>query len=523
MQLAILHYHLNRGGVTQVILNHLLSLAACSANARPERVAVLHCGRHDGWPAPDAEGNSWHDGLPFPCQLIAVPALEYDAKIGVDEEALAGSISHGLVEGGLELSQTVLHVHNHALGKNASLPGALVRLAEQGCRLLLQVHDFAEDFRPTNYRHLLKSLRMQSPQELAGVLYPQSLGIHYATLTARDQALLTEAGVAQERLHVLPNPVVEFKDLPDADQARDRVRDKLHLDGESRLIVYPVRGIRRKNLGEMLLLSALAGSKTCFAVTLAPKNPAELASFCRWQDLAERLDLNCRFDIGGTGGVKFVDALAAADAIVTTSVAEGFGMVFLEASLAGSPLVGRNLPEITADFVATGLEYPGLRDELRVPIAWLDEQMLREQLLELHLWACHDYNIDPPEETDAQLDGLLAEGAIDFARLPYLCQVDAISHVVRHLDSAREAIALCNDGFDGQFRIEDAPTAQVAANAKLVRKAYSPQAVGERLASVYSTVMQDDPPQTVHPIAGGESILASFLRLDRLNPIRVEA
>ena len=48
--------------------------------------------------------------------------------------------------------------------------------------------------------------------------------------------------------------------------------------------------------------------------------------------------------MGAPGGLEFFENLAAADAVATTSLAEGFGMVFLEAWLAGRPLVGRDLP-----------------------------------------------------------------------------------------------------------------------------------------------------------------------------------
>src|SRR5690606_30547260 len=99
-------------------------------------------------------------------------------------------------------------------------------------------------------------------------------------------------------LHVLPNPAAEFAQLPSPDEARERVFRALGLPPAARLVVYPVRGIRRKNLGEMLLLSALAPEGTYFAVTLRPKNPVEAASFDRWRLLAESLGLPCRFDIG---------------------------------------------------------------------------------------------------------------------------------------------------------------------------------------------------------------------------------
>ncbi|MEM6330847.1 MAG: glycosyltransferase family 4 protein [Planctomycetota bacterium] len=518
MQLAILHYHLNRGGVTQAILNHLEALAACPAPARPERVALVSSGRRDGWP--DA---AWRDRLPFDCHTITVPSLEYDTAIGADPAALAGAVEHGLVEAGFDPASLLLHTHNHALGKNASLPGALALLAGRGCRLLLQVHDFAEDFRPTNYRHLMRSLRTRTAAELAGALYPQAPGIHYATLTSRDRALLAAAGVAEDRLHVLPNPVAEWRDLPDRDEARPAVHQRLGIDPLTRLIVYPVRGIRRKNLGEMLLHSALAGGEACYAVTLAPVNPAERASFDRWQSLADTLGLGCRFDVGGAGGVGFPEAVAAADALITTSLAEGFGMVFLEAWLAGKPLVGRNLPEITQDFLAAGIALPDLHDQLRVPMDWLDRPRLRTELLELHAWACRDFGVAPPADTADRLDALLAAGSIDFGMLPASHQSEVITAVARRRGGAGQEIAACNA--EGEWLGLDAAISDqpIEANAARVREVYSPAAVAEKLAGVYAAVMADTPGAPATPAATGEAVLTSFLQLDRLRPVRVEA
>ncbi len=518
MQLAILHYHLNRGGVTQAIINHLESLASCDPARQPERVALVSCGRREGWP-----DSQWRDRLPFDCQMVTVPTLDYDTVVGAEPATLAEAIAHGLTEAGFDLSQTLLHTHNHALGKNASLPGALGQLTQRGCRLLLQVHDFAEDFRPVNYRHLMRSLRAASATDLAAKLYPQGTGIHYATLTSRDHRLLKSAGFADERLHVLANPVAEWRDLPDKEEARPAVFESLQVDPLSRLIVYPVRGIRRKNVGEMLLHSALAGKEACYAVTLAPENPAELASFDRWHGLADELGLEARFDVCGRRGLPFYDVIAATDSIITTSVAEGFGMVYLEAWLAGKSLVGRNLPEITCDFTQNGVEYPGLHDELRVPLSWLDEKRLRAELLELHRWACKDFGMDPPADAAQQLDASLAPGSIDFAALPSSYQVEAIKAVNNDRDAAKQAIPACNRVGEWPGLDEAISGQPVEGNAQRVREKYSPEAVGGLLADVYQAVMQDPPCEQVEHAEGGGSILDSFLRLERLCPVRIEA
>lgn len=464
MQLAILHHHLNRGGVTSVVVNHLRSLATLPSARRPERVVVLFDGQRDGWPAdlPDA----------FPIELVVEPALAYDRPdTPAAPESLAETLASRLAASGLAPADTLLHVHNHSLGKNASLPGALRLLADGGWRMLLQVHDFAEDNRPDNYRHLQQAIGETDPDRLGAVLYPQGQGVHYATLTQRDADLLRTAGVASERLHVLPNPVADFGPMPAPEEARSRVYSALGLPDEARLIVYPVRGIRRKNLGEMLLLSALAPEGTYFAVTLRPKNPVEAASFDRWRLVAESLGLPCRFDTGspreqGGYGCDFKETLAAADAVLTTSVAEGFGMVFLEAWLAGKPLVGRDLPEITREFKAAGMTFRSLWSELRAA---------------------------------ANLEA-------DFARLTPAEQAEAIRQTSRPTVDLDLGLA--------------AAMVDVAANAAIVRDVYSVERLGERLAGVLGEIIDDDSGASP-PVRGG-SVVGYFADPQRQNAVRLE-
>jgi hypothetical protein len=50
MLIAIVHYHLRSGGVTQVIANHLRALQLQAGDLDQLRVVILHGGRQDGWP-----------------------------------------------------------------------------------------------------------------------------------------------------------------------------------------------------------------------------------------------------------------------------------------------------------------------------------------------------------------------------------------------------------------------------------------------------------------------------------------
>jgi len=520
MQLAILHHHLNRGGVTQVIQNHLRALAHEETSQQPERVALLYGGRRQDWPDP-----LFSQPPPFPIELVEIPRLDYDTSPAAHPQKLAEEIREPLLQRGFSCEQTILHCHNHALGKNASLPGALCRLAQEGFGLLLQIHDFAEDFRPANYRHLADALSTNNSSRLAEQLYPQGTRIHYAVLTERDGALLKRAGIPGERLHRLPNPVADFQNLPPRERARPTVERALNMAAEDRLVVYPVRGIRRKNLGEMLLLSAMEPKKTTYAVTLAPLNRAERVQFDRWQSLAAELTLPCWFDVGGEGKLPYLDILAASDTLLTTSVAEGFGMVFLEAWLAGRPLVGRNLPEITADFLASGVRFPWCYDHLQVPLAWIGEDHFRREILSSYRSVCASYGVEPGSERalQRQVDAMTENGMVDFAFLPFTMQVAVIRRARDNPTAARQVLEREPpmdwepSDFDG-CRVREI----LASNAEAIRQHYSPKTAATQLTAVYRSVAASPQAGEMAPLSTGNSILQYFLNLQRLHPIRLE-
>ncbi|RMG33248.1 MAG: hypothetical protein D6725_16105, partial [Planctomycetota bacterium] len=410
MQIAIVHYHLNRGGVARVIENHLRALAAIWHYPRPLDVALLFCGDKQGWP------ERLQEELPnvrlHECPLSGL-AYDTPERPAPPAAQLADDIETALRRTGFSPGSTLLHVHNHNLGKNAALPLALRELAHRGLRLLLQIHDFAEDFRPANYAYLLQRLAPDSPDALPCLLYPQASHIHYAVLNGRDHAILSEAGVADEHLHALPNPVTVPGQLP----AREPVRKRLAavgLDPSRRFFVYPVRAIRRKNLGEAVLWAALLRDTAQVGNTLPPLNPVELPQYQQWRRLGLALKLPLLFELGQLQDVTFPEVIAAADAVLTTSVAEGFGMVFLETWLMGRPLVGRDLPEITAEFRDSGIQLNGLYDRLQIPLELIDVDRFRQDLLDAYNLAALEYGREllGPDDLDAAMPRLVRDGCV---------------------------------------------------------------------------------------------------------------
>ena len=63
------------------------------------------------------------------------------------------------------------------------------------------------------------------------------------------------------------------------------------LFGGDSFTLYPVRGIRRKNVGEFLLHALHGGEHERFALSLVPQNPIEKAHFDEWQGFVQQHEL----------------------------------------------------------------------------------------------------------------------------------------------------------------------------------------------------------------------------------------
>ncbi len=517
-QVAVIHYHLDRGGVTQVIRQHLRGLASLPDCGGVSRVIVFHGGRASGWTDLD-----WSETRPLEVSLVTVAELGYDDGATAAPERLATQLLHDLQSRGMSPSGTVVHVHNHALGKNLSLPGAVSILAREGFPLLLQLHDFAEDFRPDNHRALVQGLTPHAPEKLPTALYPQSSSIHYAVLNGRDRELLRAAGIDDSRLHLLPNPVADIDRLPERAATRRLLDVHWAIPTNDRYVLYPVRGIRRKNLGELLLWSAVQCESTSYGTTLSPVSPAEQVSYRLWRSLAAELGLPVRFEVGETGPLTYAQHLSAADWAITTSVAEGFGMVFLEPWVSGLPLAGRNLPEITADFVAAGLQLDTLSDGVLVPVDWIGRDALVSDLHESYTRVVQAYGRSSPSrvEVERALSARFELGLLDFACCSARLQASIISQVA-HDAGRRAKLLTLNPTWDLAQQDDREMLAQlVSRNAREVRKNYSLPASGGRLQRIYQSVLAS-PRHVPADLPHGSVILDTFLGLTRFHPIRTD-
>jgi|GEM_PF-165071 len=486
-------------------------------------VILVYGGRQDAWP----------EDLPVrlsPLRVVLEPValLDYEQVHGQAgpkaEEALYREIGQVLARHGCRPENTLLHVHNHALGKNPALVGVLVRLAEAGYPMLLQIHDFAEDFRPANYRALVERGPGRQGQAGMGWLYPQAEHLHYAVLNSRDRQVLLRAGVPADRLHFVPNPVVAPGPLPQPEEAKARLETLFGIPAESRYLLYPVRAIRRKNIGEAVLCSVLAEAGLWIGMTLAPLNPTEKERYERWKRWTAQHGVRCVWETGEKGGLRLADNLAAADALLNTSITEGFGMVFLESWLVGRPLLGRNLPEITTDFQRLGLRLPGMWDRLAVPLDWLGWQKVQERLLAAYRQVLADYQLPLQTDWADALEEKLADRTVDFGDLDEPLQEEVLERILSDktgVPSPRNAILEKNPAVVGvvSARLQNQELL-LRENAQVVAEHFSPARLGQQLWEIYQHLAQARRNSPIEGLPQPERILESFLDLRRFRLLR---
>tara|TARA_B100001248_G_scaffold261982_1_gene255387 strand:- start:15655 stop:17085 length:1431 start_codon:yes stop_codon:yes gene_type:complete len=464
LKIAIAHYHLQTAGVTRVIENAVLALESAGVS-----VVVL-------------TGKPYERGIIK--NTVLVPELAYGAN--TNPQVLAAALRQSAKKA-LGHLPDVWHFHNHSLGKNAAFAEAIASLAKDKTPILLQIHDFAEDGRPANYRFLKRSLP---------VLYPQADHIHYAVLNGRDYQFLHFAGIPKERLYRIPNAVV----LPEASKEIDTPALLKQLNAES-LTLYPTRGIRRKNLGEFFLWALLGQTGEHFATTLTPENEIEKTFHETWVQYAKEKSLPITLDICTKHQLSFLESVQAANLTLTTSIAEGFGLAFLEPWLLGKPLSGRNLPEITADFSIDEVHLEDLYDRLNVPLDLIGEEPLKAKLQTALEAYYRSYAEALPEDAcEIAFKAIVQENCLDFGRLD-----EALQRTV--LDQLQDSPEL-KSGITPNTLNKATPQA-IKTNQAAIQKYFSLSAYSQHLQEIYQELAAAKPSTVT--FLPPEAVLNQFL------------
>ncbi|MDR1288251.1 MAG: glycosyltransferase family 1 protein [Treponema sp.] len=467
MRIALVHYHLRRGGVTSVLHNQARAFLGAG-----EEVLVVSGEAPRGSAAESAESAG-----DFPCAVVE--GLAYDApgaesSTPEEGEKLAGAILRSIEErwkGGAD----VIHVHNPLIRKNSRLLPALRFLAARGIPLLLQNHDFAEDFRPDVYT--------------GGIEYPENC--HYAVINSRDYACLHRAGLKPEGLHLLPNEVNPVTAAGGLERTR---------------YLYPVRGIRRKNVGEALLLSLFIPRGKTVTVTLPPPDGSE-GPWLRWMRFAGDLELPVEFGAGLN--YSLAELYGSSCRIITTSVKEGFGFSFLEPWTAGRSLSGRRIDYVCEDFEGSGLHFDSLYSSIRIPLEYISVHSLSGKMEKALEGVYAAFGLEMPFRLEHMMkEEFAASGTIDFGRMDEETQESVIRILFFNKEARRDIVSL--NPFLAELAGED-DGSFIEYNREVVERMYS----GERVSRILLDTCRSVPD---HPVV---QKLSKQMLLDLyLDPLR---
>jgi hypothetical protein len=392
MNFVMVHYHLDPGGVTRVI--ERASYTFHAAGIPHVILAGGNPGNH-----PSKPNVHYLAGLSYQDSGNRKDAITLLDRMRAVTRSHFGS------------APVAWWFHNHALGKNPLVPEVVRLLADSGERLILHIHDLIENGRPHNLPRVIER----------GFLYPVAPRIHYVFLNSRDRNVFINAGLPGNQARLIANLTVAQQSAvgnPDAPPAP--------------VVFYPVRGIRRKNLGELLMIALLAPTGIRFAVSRSPDNPGDRAHHDFWVRQAMLHSLPVDFAVSGRlpppGGVdpSFESWATASTHRLTTSIEEGFGLTLFEAIADRKPVIGRRLSNI-ADQIPRNLT-DHLYDHLLVPSSWVDSERLRRTLSHClssiaNAWG-HSFDPDFPEEVMGYLN---RSDHLDFGNLPEAIQAELVT------------------------------------------------------------------------------------------------
>jgi glycosyltransferase involved in cell wall biosynthesis len=345
VNIVVLHHHLNTGGVTKVIHTQLDAYAQVNIQAR------LIVGDDSG-EKPDAiVPEVW-------------PELNYlDDTLNQQQRSEHFDALRQCFEHHLDIKHDLLHIHNLNLGKNPLLNLVVHEWCRRGGKVLNHCHDFAEDGRQKNMNHLKLVIEQEFESSLEAIMYPKDCLMRYAVINGVDRQRLLAHGVEDHHILDCPNAISDVPEF-NAIESRERICNKLNLNPEKKIFTYPVRVIRRKNIGELIMLAVLFEQDAQFLVTQPPQNPEEIEHYQPWLTFCEEHQISVVFEAGNK--TNFLDLMAGTDAVVTTSIQEGFGMVFLEPWLWKKPVFGRDLKDVTTTFKDKGLDLSSLYQTFKV-------------------------------------------------------------------------------------------------------------------------------------------------------------
>jgi hypothetical protein len=380
MLLVVLHHHFRPGGVRRVIdlaTPHLVTFLDGPFDG------VLLAGGEEPDPLWFADFKKKLRGVPV--SVFARPEFGYVSEMPGSEN-YAGRLRRAVLELIKQCAENggLIWAHNLALGRNLRLARELSFFCHlTGIPLVLHHHDWWFENRWHHYSAFRES-GFRSLTSIAQAILPNSWAIRFALVNRADARLMAKH--FGKRAAWLPNPA-ERKNPPPIEQvqaARNWLTQQL---GDSAPVwLMPCRLLRRKNIAEALLLARWLRPEAWLVTTGGASSAEEegyakaLAAAANANGWRLRLGL-LQGDLQSNPNVE--QLIAASEVVLLTSVQEGFGLTYLEATAARRPLIARKLPNVGPDLAHFGFKFPYYYNDILIDPAlfdWDAEYVRQKQL-----------------------------------------------------------------------------------------------------------------------------------------------
>lgn len=326
MKILFLHYFFKEDGVTRSVLNNVKGLKELSKD-----ISFVFA------------GDSFVSSLPG-----------YIEKRYIDWNS--SDIAFQLQE--ISKDADVVIIENPTIGVFPRVTLAFKEYSEKNLdkKIIYRIHDLIED------RPLLFGKFKEVFSDLDKI-YPLSKNVSFLTLTSFDKQRLIQKGL--NNVSVLPNSVIISDLYPDSKKTSDLRKvfeQKGIINSNERILTYPVRVLRRKNLEEAMLLTKILnneGGNYRLIITIAfdedyKKEIENLAQDYKIPCSIGEASKHISFD--KKDNFTIADLYSLSDLVISTSVKEGFGFAFIEPWITGTPVIGRKISSVTKDFEFNGID-----------------------------------------------------------------------------------------------------------------------------------------------------------------------
>ena len=329
MKIGFVHYNWKMDGVTRVVLNNIDGIVQNYLDTSITLVGEVF------------------EGIPGHINCVSCKFQD------VNEDEITRSLHD------LTCDYQAVIIENPMIGSRLIATKAFKQFTETTSkRVIWRHHDLIDD-RPQYHGKFLEEFG-----DLSNA-YPQADNVQHLVLTSYNQRRLDLKGIESK---ILTNSII-LRDFQYNEERSEKLRRILENDGivnsGENVLAYPSRILGRKNIEEALLLTKMlnqADQQYRLVVTLNHDQNYEH----KLRQIAEEHNILHSFGevqkyitFDGTG-FSISDFYGLSRSAITTSVDEGFGFGFVEPLLSRTPLIGRDLPNVTEDFNECRIRLDGL-------------------------------------------------------------------------------------------------------------------------------------------------------------------